>query len=86
MALPACYTFCMDLTAFLDTAREVARRARQDVDLYAEFGTRGGMVPGTKFYRKGGLDAFHLDTLRRRADDAERAVADLEKMIMDLGE
>jgi hypothetical protein len=69
------------LADLLATLRTTAERARFDADLYAEHGTKGGVAPGTHFYRRGGVDACYLAELRRKADDAERAVRDCEQII-----
>lgn len=70
----------MDLTALLANARQIAEAARFNADNYAQFGTKAGKVAGAG-YRRGGVDQAHLSALVAKAEDAERAVRDLEDLI-----
>lgn len=64
------------IDSMLVTAKQIAETARLNAESYARFGTPAGKVAGAG-YRKGGVDQFHLATLEKKADDAEKALADL---------
>lgn len=69
------------LARMLANAERIAERAHRDADLYAEQGTPAGRRAGTGFYRRGGVDAAYLAELRRKADDADRAVEQWRTLI-----
>jgi hypothetical protein len=67
------------LRAALANAEKIAERARIAAD-QAAMPRKSGKVPGAG-YKRGGVDHAHAADMRRKADDADRAVRDLRQMI-----